>query len=165
MLNLSVTSPLKEPLMFSPQSSPFGGGFMSSLCRKNWTVLSFNARYNFVFVLPEVQALCNGLHDPRLPPPVSPVHRCVREGGEVEAGCSGEEKKNLFQHFFGENWPQCTPPKVVQLFREETSKCDFLKTFHEIENLCSSILVPVHMSCGPLQTNCSSCAGDEVTFS
>ena len=60
------------------------------------------------------------------------------------------KKKHLFQHFFGENWPQCTPSKVVQLFREETSKSGNL-IFYEGENLCSSSLVPVHMSCGPLQ--------------
>ena len=60
---------------------------------KNWTKLLFGIEFqNKRQVLPEIQTLCHSLHDPGLPPPVAPVPCCVSERGEVEAGCSGEEK-------------------------------------------------------------------------
>ena len=84
--------------VLSPEFSIWGRFYVQSVLGKhiNYCLqMCFNTKYNFKGVLPEVQTLCHCLHDPGLPPPVAPVHCCVRERGQVEAGCSGEKKTYL----------------------------------------------------------------------
>ena len=80
--------------MFSPHSSPFGGGLMSSLQCPDFIKKKHTNPKRFLYLelgcyfLPEVQTLRHRFHNLRLPAPISSIGGLVGERCVVEAGRS-----------------------------------------------------------------------------